>query len=290
MLPLLLLMLELDADALAPPPSLLWMRAKPIGLGMLSLTGAFRALDTTPIMLWGNGSRPWADPCAQNQNPCCLGAGSRAFRNDALSSGQSSCPLEAGDWVVGSRPGVEITAVRNDVTLWEALVPITTDFLAMQFVWWGPRFWVTSGALPVSQSLGNLQPSVCHRVQVPNRPFEVCMYCSNAIPDRAEYTWTPDWFVSMQCNWQCLDGYSGPWCYTDVPLIWPWATLAGGVVLLVLAGFMCCRVSTSHVAVHPAPLQVPSAPPMDERLSQQTNMVQFRDDIISSHQIRIKIS
>jgi hypothetical protein len=60
-------------------------------------------------------------------------------------------------------------------------------------------------------------------------------------------------------------------------------------VLLALMGFMCCKVSTSHVVVHPSPLLEPS-PPMDENMGLKTTMVQFRDDVISSHQIRIKIS
>lgn len=284
MLPLLLLMLELDANAIAPPPALLWVRVRPAGAGMLAVTGAFRALETTPIMLWGNGTVPWADPCIQSQTPCCLGMGGSLFRNDALQPG--SCPMGPGDWIVGSRPDVDITTVRNEVTLWTATVPDTVDFLAMQFVQWSPHFWVTSGAMPVSQSLGGVVPSACHRVQVPNRPFEICMFCSNEIPDKAEYTWTSDWFVDMHCSWRCLDGYSGQRCTTDVPLIWPWATLAGGVVLLILICMMCLRVApAAHMVV-----QLPETAASVEGELPPSNMVQFRDDVISHHQIRIKIS
>ena len=41
---------------------------------------------------------------------------------------------------------------------------------------------------------------------------DVCIYCANAKPDNAAYSFTADWFQTFKCPWTCNSGFVGPNC------------------------------------------------------------------------------
>ena len=265
MFPLVFLLM----DVLEPGAGLIWVRARPQGSGLF-VQGAFHSGASTPILLWGH--RPFTNPCIGDQSPCCLVQASRIFRNDLLASNASCSAVPQGDLVQGSMPGVQTTSHGSTVAF-SALVPRDMQYVAMLFV--GSPFWAVGGGQMLFASHDVATP--CYRVEDPYG-VPVCMYCTNGKPYHSDFIYTPSWFVGLECDWKCQDGYEGGSCFPTLlkPAMWPYV-IVGMALLVIGAGFACRRKDL--------PPPIPDEPP------KLVHMVQFKDeDIISQHQIRVKIS
>ena len=122
---------------------------------------------------------------------------------------------------------------------------------------------------------------MCIKVGIPGKPFEICMHCSNTLPIHANFVYTQTWVRDFRCDWACHSGWSGIMCdqvvrdyRVEAVLVCALAIL---LILLTLCSFLCLSKPKlpdpleTHVVVH------------------KTTMVQFRDPLITSHQLRIKL-
>lgn len=121
----------------------------------------------------------------------------------------------------------------------------------------------------------------CYTVSIPQKPFEICMQCTNPKPVHASYIWTPDWYKDFQCNWECNTGYSGVTCSSLLPFdwwLWPLVVIVSATLALALSAAAAgCRKAPKPPPEEPEPLVV------------RPQMVQFREEVISHQQIRVKI-
>ena len=231
-----------------PLPGLMWVRDDGP-----SLTGRYRPANSTPVLLWPQDK--WAP--------------SSSLRND--------CPPGASERVACSRPGVEVRDVGDGVLEWTWAATEPMRSVHMSFV--RPHR-VIDSVIHIRDD--RCQGSMCYKVNVPGRPFEVCMKCTNAHPPNAQFVYTPTWFQNSICSWECLPGFGGPscdpWEHHSRPLLIKSSVVVFGLAGLILIVMLICW--------RPRP---PPPPPEPEPPQPRTQMVQFRDDVITHHQIRVKI-
>jgi len=254
----------------------------------LSIRGSFEASDTTPMLVWPRKDS-WKNPCRQATDLCCMRDLLLDYRNDELQQQQGPRCLQGltGNLITGSREGVFMQGARN----FSALVPLDTPFVAMLFVHTNP-FYVLDGAQMFSirqngsvEILATLQNNPCYNVQVPGKPFSVCMHCNNALTPNARFVWTPTWYIDYVCDWQCNDGFQqdliNPQCTqsgSGIPLQ-STIIIACSVVAGVLLGLMCCRPAPAT-----PPPEAPDAP------MKVAEIIQFRENTITPMHIRVKMS
>ena len=51
----------------------------------------------------------------------------------------------------------------------------------------------------------------CHEVRLEDGRM-LCIHCANEKPAGAHFVFTPDWFQTFQCQWECPAGLMGPGC------------------------------------------------------------------------------
>jgi hypothetical protein len=170
------------------------------------------------------------------------------------------------EFITGSVPGAAIVPADSEgdgdneygyhdgVRLFTAVVPQVPESVTMLFMGWDPFFWTVGFTQPVLarilvppplRSSSNMTTAQCHNVTVPNRPFQICMYCSNAKPNNSRFVWTPNWFVNMHCLWACTDDYEGSMCqskrvvtvvpYDSAPPLWTILVISASVALVFIA-------------------------------------------------------
>lgn len=130
---------------------------------------------------------------------------------------------------------------------------------------------------------GDCRGCMCFSVQVPDRPFQVCMQCTNPLPANSEYVYTANWFLTKRCDTRCLAGFGGAPCVPVAaaqPMMWP---LVVSVTVLTLSALLLLLYITGRRAPSPPPEPEEPPPPLT------SSMVQFRDDVITHQHIRVKI-
>lgn len=127
---------------------------------------------------------------------------------------------------------------------------------------------------------------MCIKVSIPGKPFDICMQCDNPLPAHATYVYTPTWIRDKRCDWICESGWDGTLCdhtgqqnFNDIAIF-----ISFGFYLFAIMAFLI-------LYVHCMPSQKPKAvvDPLECVVVHKTTMVQFRDPMVSSHQLRIKL-
>ena len=254
----------------------------------LSIQCSFEASDTTPILVWPRKNE-WHNPCRQATDLCCMRDLLLDYRNDELEKQQGPRCMQGltGNLITGSREGVAMQGVRN----FTALVPLDTPFVAMLFVHMNP-FYVFDGAQMFSirqngsvEIRAMLHSNPCYNVQVPGKPFGVCMHCNNALGPNARFVWTPTWYVDYVCEWQCNDGFQ-----LDSNLLNPQCAPASGIPLQSTIIIACCVVVAVLLCLLCCRAQTPTPPPeAPEAPAKITEIIQFRENTITPMHIRVKM-
>ena len=288
---MLFVFMTMILDSAASPAGLLSVRAAVNGT-QLSVSGFFRSGETTPILVWPRKDT-WHNPCREATDLCCIRDLLLDYQNDALQRQQGPrCMTElTGDLVSGSREGVSMQGENN----FSALVPLDTPFVAMMFVHKNP-FYALDGVQTFSLKPGGvvetgtlLQNSPCYHVEVPGRPFKICMHCNNILKPNAKFVWTPTWYIDYVCDWQCIDGYQidsnvlNPQCTavetTAVPLM--------NIVLISCAVVVAILIVCFCMQKKPPP---PPPPEIQEPVVKTAEVIQFRENTITPLHIRIKMN
>ena len=275
-------------DGSAAPAGLLSLSAVANGTNMW-LRGSFEPGDTIPMLVWPrNGA--WANPCRTAADLCCMRDLLLDYRNDEVQRQQGPRCLTGlqGNLISGSRPDVKMHGDKN----FSALVPLDTPFVTMLFVHMSP-FYVTeavqtfkilpSGAIDVGAMWQN---NPCYHVDVPGKPFKVCMHCNNVLRENSMFVWTSTWYIDYVCDWKCKDGFEAaslgqqcvPVSATSVPLM-PLAIGASALVVLALGVCLCCQRQ-----------QAPPEPDAPMQSNSKAEIIQFREMSITPMQIRVKIN
>jgi hypothetical protein len=278
-------------DSGAAPIGLMSVTAAVNGTSLI-VSGRFEAGSTVPMLIWPRKDS-WTNPCSRASDLCCLRDVLLDYQNDALQKVQGpKCMSEIrGEFVAASRSGVRATSA----TTFTATVPTDTPFVAMLFVNQDP-FYILDGVQTfhltpegMLKMTAVVQNNPCYNVQVPGKPFKICMHCNNRLRPNAAFTWTPTWYLDYECNWQCNDGFAvdlnvlDPQCAplgtSAVPLQYvAWGV--GGVFVLALV--VATYRHLSQVAIPP--------PEPPEAAVKPSEMIQFKENTITPFHIRIKMN
>ena len=197
--------------------------------GQIHLSGAYDAADLVPVLLFSVGT-PWVEPCLRHV--CCLWDVLDRYRDHALMDALGSpCDervnLTSKDLLKGN---------SANTGRWEVSTMIHPSFVAMLFLCLGPVFLMYYEIIPLEWEAGSLRWSSawygqpCHQVTYTDGR-KLCIYCVNEKPEHAQDVFTPPWFQSFHCKWECLPGFMGPSCELSTGLV---ASIGAGV-----AGVLC---------------------------------------------------
>jgi hypothetical protein len=286
---MLFVLMTMLLDGGAPPAGLISISASANGTSML-VKGMYERGDTTPMLVWPRKDT-WHNPCRAATDLCCVRDLLLEYRNDELQRQQGPRCLTSlkGDFVTGSRPDVLVYGSN-----FTAMVPLDTPFLAMLFVHVNPFYTLDSVQTFSLRSDGSVdvravvQNNPCYSVEVPGRPFKVCMHCNNILRSNAHFVWTPTWYIDYVCDWRCDDGFElsslGNQCATATAVTVPLQTMAYGIcafVVVVLGiGMMLQK--------QPAPDPEPDTAPTPQHL--KAEIIQFRETSITPMHIRVKMN
>ena len=180
---------------------------------------------------------------------------------------------------------------------------IHPSFVAMLFLCLGPVFCLHHEIVPVEWEAGSVRWSSawygqpCHEVQPPDGR-SLCIYCANEKPASARFVFTPDWFQTFQCRWECPAGLMGPGCGLSS------AGVAGALCVAgMLVGCGACRWArlAELKEVSRAPFSIPHFAPVTRRLQEPAVVLAAADPIAARvndaisfkegalHEIRIKL-
>ena len=262
--------------------------------GRIRLSGAYDASDLIPVLLFSVGV-PWVEPCLRHA--CCMWDVLERYRDHALMDALGSpCDervnLTSKDLMKGNDP-------VNNKGRWEVSTMIHPSFVAMLFLCLSPVFFMYYEIVPIEWETGSAhwnsawygQP--CHEVTYTDGRT-LCIYCVNDKPENARFVFTPNWFQTFQCKWQCLPGLMGPGCELSTGLV---ASIGAGAF-----GVLCvsCIVSAliglwgrggvkaenvKAVASLETPRALASAATL--RSNHHHDVISFKDD--GPQEIRIKL-
>jgi hypothetical protein len=180
---------------------------------------------------------------------------------------------------------------------WEVSTMIHPSFVAMLFLCLGPVFLMYYEIIPLEWEAGSLRWSSawygqpCHQVTYTDGR-KLCIYCVNEKPENAQYVFTPNWFQSFHCKWECLPGFMGPGCELSTGLVASiGAGVAGVLCLSCVAGVIISMWRTKTVVVTMAkekpPVEhvAPTTKLVNSRLNHE--VISFKDD--GPQDIRIKL-
>ena len=286
---MLFVLMTMILDGVASPAGLTSVSATVNG-SLLRVQGTYERGETTPLLVWPRKDT-WHNPCRMATDLCCVRELLLEYRNDELQRQQGPRCITTlkGDLIAGSRP--DVLASNNNFS---ALVPIDTPFVAMLFLHTDPFYTLDSvqtfnlranGAVDVRAVVQN---NPCHNVEVPGRPFKVCMHCNNVIRSNAHFVWTPTWYIDNVCYWKCDDGFEtgtmGTHCSLMATPIIPMQTMAYGicgVVVVVLGLGLLFQKPAKLVADTETP------PPLE---CGKHEIIQFREISITPMHIRVKMN
>jgi hypothetical protein len=282
-----MMLLPLDSDSRGP--RLFNVSARAETNGQILLSGVYDAGDLLPVLLFSVGV-PWVEPCLRHV--CCLWDVLERYRDHSLMDALGpTCDERVNLTNKDLMKGNKGTAGR-----WEVATMIHPSFVAMLFLCLGPVFCMYHEIAPVEWETGSTRWSSawygqpCQQVTYTDGR-KLCIYCANEKPTNAQFVFTPNWFQTFQCKWECLAGFTGPGC--ELPTTMVVGAVAGGVLLLALAAGVW-RIVTRDV--QKKTVSVVDIPRKDEAVSQLQSQ-KFRSnvsDVISFkegalHEIRIKL-
>ena len=131
----------------------------------------------------------------------------------------------------------------------------------------------------------------CHQVQYTDGR-KLCIYCANEKPDNAQFVFTPNWFQTFQCKWECLPGFMGPGCELSTGLM---VSIGAGVVGVLCVSFIVAlfvsvwKTNTRKVELHPPPVLVPEIQKHSTKAAAPriNDVISFKEE--GMHEIRIKL-
>ncbi len=193
--------------------------------GQIHLSGAYDAADLVPVLLFSVGA-PWVEPCLRHV--CCLWDVLERYRDHALMDALGSpCDervnLTSKDLMKGNVGGGR---------RWEVSTMIHPSFVAMLFLCLSPVFYMYYEIVPIEWEAGSAHWSSawygqpCHQVTYTDGR-KLCIYCANEKPENARFVFTPNWFQTFQCKWECLPGFMGPGCELSTGLA---VSIGAGIV------------------------------------------------------------
>ena len=285
-------MLTLDSDSHGP--RFYNVSAHVDTTGQIHLRGAYDASDLIPVLLFSVGT-PWVEPCLRHV--CCLWDVLERYRDHALMDALGSpcnerVNLTAKDLMKGNAPA---TSGR-----WEVNTMIHPSFVAMLFLCLSPVFYMYYEIVPMEWETDSAHWSSawygqpCHQVTYTDGR-KLCIYCANEKPGNARYVFTPNWFQTFQCKWECNPGFMGPGCELSVGLVMGAGAGVLGVFLLSFAVGVLMhvwRMGSAKKVVDSLPLvQNPLVPAIAQP---QKSSSRFNHDVISfkedgPQEIRIKL-
>ena len=210
--------------------------------GRIHLNGAYDASDLIPVLLFSVGV-PWVEPCLRHV--CCLWDVLDRYRDHALMD------------VLGSPCDEHVNLTSKDLTRgngqtkgrWDVNTMIHPSFVAMLFLCLNPVFYMYYEIVPVEWEAGSVHWSSswygqpCHQVTYTDGR-KLCIYCANEKPDNARFVFTPNWFQTFQCKWECLPGFMGPGCELSTGLV---VSIGAGAVGMLCMGFIGVLLVSSSV-------------------------------------------
>ena len=208
--------------------------------GRIHLNGVYDASDLIPVLLFSVGV-PWVEPCLRHV--CCLWDVLDRYRDHALMD------------VLGTPCDEHVNLTTKDLTRgngqtkgrWDVNTMIHPSFVAMLFLCLNPVFYMYYEIVPVEWEAGSVHWSAswygqpCHQVTYTDGR-KLCIYCANEKPDNARFVFTPNWFQTFQCKWECLPGFMGPGCELSTGLV---VSIGAGAMGVLCMGFIGVLVSSS---------------------------------------------
>jgi hypothetical protein len=230
-------MLPLDSDSHGP--RLFNVTARVDTAGQIHLDGMYDASDLIPILLFSVGV-PWVEPCLKHV--CCVWDVLDRYRDHALMDALGpTCDERANltdkDLMKGNSKGSGH---------WAVTTMIHPSFVAMLFLCIGPVFCMYHEIVPLQWMSGSVRWSSswygkpCNEVTSANGG-RLCIYCANEKPENAQFLFTPNWFQTFQCKWECLPGFMGPGCELSTALV---ASLSAGMVGVMCVGCVAMVISS----------------------------------------------
>ena len=203
-----------------------------VSSGRIHLNGVYDASDLIPVLLFSVGV-PWVEPCLRHV--CCLWDVLERYRDHALMD------------VLGSPCDEHVNLTTKDLTRgngrtngrWDVDTMIHPSFVVMLFLSLSPVFYMYYEIVPMEWESGSARWSSawygqpCHQVTYTDGR-KLCIYCANKKPDNSWYVFTPNWFQTFQCKWECMPGFMGPSCELSTGLV---LSIGAGVMGVLLVGF-----------------------------------------------------
>lgn len=258
--------------------------------GRINMNGVYDASDLIPVLLFSVGV-PWVEPCLRHV--CCLWDVLERYRDHALIDALGSpCDervnLTSKDLMKGS---------KAENGRWEVNTMIHPSFVAMLFLCLSPVFYMYYEIVPVEWEAGSLRWSAawygqpCHQVTYTDGR-KLCIYCANEKPGNARYVFTPNWFQTFQCKWECDPGFMGPGCELSTGLLLSIGAGAVGVLCVscIVGLILTLRTKVPNqtfnkMEVLPMPL-VPEKPKL-HAASRVSDVISFKEEGVQ--EIRIKL-
>jgi hypothetical protein len=178
---------------------------------------------------------------------------------------------------------------------------IHPSFVAMLFLCLSPVFYMYYEIVPMEWEAGSAHWSSawygqpCHQVTYTDGR-KLCIYCANEKPENAHYVFTPNWFQTFQCKWECNPGFMGPGCELSVGLVvGVGAGVLGVLCLSCVVGVIVNvwrmsgtkKVDSLSSGIIPQASLVPQPPPPQKALRFNHDVISFKED--GPQEIRIKL-
>jgi len=207
-----------------------------VSSGRIHLNGVYDASDLIPVLLFSVGV-PWVEPCLRHV--CCLWDVLERYRDHALMD------------VLGSPCDEHVNLTTKDLTRgngrtngrWDVNTMIYPSFVAMLFLSLSPVFYMYYEIVPMEWESNSVRWSSawygqpCHQVTYTDGR-KLCIYCANEKPENSQFVFTPNWFQTFQCKWECMPGFMGPSCELSTGLVLSIGAGAMGVLLVGFTGML----------------------------------------------------
>jgi hypothetical protein len=284
------MLLPLDSDSHGP--RLFNVSARADANGRIHLAGVYDASDLLPVLLFSVGI-PWVEPCLRHV--CCLWDVLDRYRDHALMDALGPTCDERVN--LTSKDLMKGNTHRGN---WEVTTMIHPSFVAMLFLCLGPVFCMYHEIVPVEWETGSTRWSSawygqpCHQITYTDGR-KLCIYCANEKPVNARFVFTPNWFQTFQCKWECVVGFTGPGCELPTAMV----VAAGGGLLCVscvaalivgwwkTASAATLRRKSEEGKKEIGPLMLDPLPVKMNARNNISDVISFKEGAL--HEIRIKL-